>query len=401
MTTLAPPEAGDAAAPEPEPPAPPRWRTALAPLKVPVLAIFTALVVGGLLIIFTNPDCLYAWARFFNDPIRALSRSWTAVSEAYSALLRGALGSPRAISETLTLSTPLILAGLAVAFAFKAGLFNIGANGQLIMGATGAAFVALNWDLPFPLHLLLCLVAAMVAGGIWAGIAGVLRATTGAHEVITTIMLNFIALRLLEYFLTTRFFLPTGQFNPVSRPIPDSAKLPRFTDTQRVSLGIVVAVLAVLVVWWILRRSTWGFEVQAMGLNQSAARYAGMRTALLISLAMVVAGSLAGLGGATIILGVSPALTAGVAGSIGFDAIAVALLGRSSPFGVLAAALLFGGLQAGALTMQAETSTPIDIVTVIQALILVFVAAPELIRAIYRIKAARSDAPTFTTNWGR
>jgi simple sugar transport system permease protein len=241
----------------------------------------------------------------------------------------------------------------------------------------------------------------MVAGGIWAGIAGVLRATTGAHEVITTIMLNFIALRLLEYFLTTSLFLPTGQFNPVSRPIPDSAKLPRFSDTQRVSVGIVIAVLAVVVVWWILRRSTWGFEVQAMGLNQSAARYAGMRTALLISLAMVVAGSLAGLGGATIILGVSPALTAGVAGSIGFDAIAVALLGRSSPFGVLAAALLFGGLQAGALTMQAETSTPIDIVTVIQALILVFVAAPELIRAIYRIKAARSDAPTFTTNWGR
>jgi simple sugar transport system permease protein len=403
VTTLAPADPGgaDDAPAGPEPAPVPRWRTALAPLKVPVLAVFTALVVGGLLIIFTNPDCLYAWARFFNDPARALSRSWNAVADAYSALIQGALGSPRAISETLTLATPLILAGLAVAFAFKAGLFNIGANGQLIMGAAGAAFVALNVDAPFPLHLVLCLLAAMVAGGFWAGIAGVLRATTGAHEVITTIMLNFIALRLLEYFLTTRFFLPEGQFNPVSRPIPDSAKLPRFSDDLRVSAGILLALVAVAVIWWVLRRSTWGFEVQALGLNQSAARYAGMRTALLISLAMVTAGSLAGLGGATIILGVSPVLTGGVAGSIGFDAIAVALLGRSSPFGVLASALLFGGLQAGALRMQAQTETPIDIVTVIQALILVFVAAPELIRAIYRIKEARSDVPTFTTNWGR
>jgi general nucleoside transport system permease protein len=214
-------------------------------------------------------------------------------------------------------------------------------------------------------------------------------------------MLNFIALRLLEYFLTTSLFLPNGQKNPVSRPIPDSAKLPKFSGDLRVSFGIGLALLAVAVVWWVLRRSTWGFEIQALGLNQSAARYAGMRTALLISLAMAAAGGLAGLAGATVVLGISPVLTGGVAGSIGFDAIAVALLGRSSPVGVLGAALLFGGLQAGALRMQAETSTPIDIVTVIQALILVFVAAPELIRAIYRIKAERTDTPTFTTNWGK
>lgn len=404
MTTLAPSEPADAGGPPSEAgPAPglSRLRLAADRMKVPFLAVFSAMVVGGLLIIFTNPDCLYAWARFFNDPLRALSRSWEAVSSAYAALFMGALGSRRAISETLTLATPLILAGLAVAFAFKAGLFNIGANGQLIMGAAGAAFVALNVDLPGPLHLLVALLAAFVCGGIWAGIAGVLRATTGAHEVITTIMLNFIALRLLEYFLTTSVFLPEGQKNPVSRPIPDSARLPKFSGDLRVSFGILLALAAVAVVWWVLRRSTWGFEIQAMGLNQSAARYAGMRTALVISLAMAAAGGLAGLAGATVVLGISPVLTGGVAGSIGFDAIAVALLGRSSPVGVLGAALLFGGLQAGALRMQAETSTPVDIVTVIQALILVFVAAPELIRAIYRIKAERPDTPTFTTNWGK
>jgi simple sugar transport system permease protein len=398
----------DATDAPPTPPAPEeglpegtnRLRAALRAIKVPALALFSALVVGGLFIIFTDPDCLYAWARFFNDPMRALSRSWNAVFDAYSALLQGSLGSRRAISETLTLTTPLVFAGLSVAFAFRAGLFNIGAAGQIIMGSIFAAFVGFTFDLPTPLHVTLAVLAGVLGGAIWAGIAGVLRATTGAHEVITTIMLNFIALRFLDWLLTTRLFLPTGRNNPVSKEVVDSARLPRFTDDLRVNAGILLALLAVAGVWWILQRSTLGFQVQAIGLNADAARYAGMRTALLIVVAMAIAGGLSGLAGASLVLGITPVLTGGLPAT-GYDAIAVALLGRSNPVGVFFAALLFGGMQAGALRMQSATSTPIDIVIVIQALIIMFVAAPELVRRIYRVRTDTAGTPAFTTNWGK
>ena len=375
-------------------------RLAARTLKVPALALLSALIVGAVFIIFTDPEALYAWARFGNDPMRALSRSWEAVSAAYSALFLGAVGSRRAISETLTLTTPLVFAGLSVAFAFKAGLFKIGAAGQIIMGTIFAGFVGFTFDLPAPLHDALAVIAGFVGGALWAGLAGLLRATTGAHEVITTIMLNFIALRFLDWLLTTRLFLPDGRDNPVSERVADSARLPRFSEDLRVNAGILVAILAVMIVWWILQRSTLGFQVQALGFNADAARYAGMRTALLIVGAMAFAGGLSGLAGASIVLGITPLITGGLP-STGYDAIAVALLGRSNPIGVFFAALLFGGMQAGALRMQAETSTPIDIVIVIQALIIMFVAAPELVRAIYRVKADNVDTPSFTTNWGR
>ena len=388
------------AAPPGAPPEVSPVRRLLRAVKVPALALLSALLVGGLLIIFTDPDCLYAWARFFNDPMRALSRSFDAVWNAYSALFEGAVGSRRAISETLTLTTPLVFAGLSVAFAFKAGLFNIGAAGQIIMGTVLAGYVGFTFDLPGPLHVTLAVLAGFVGGALWAGLAGVLRATTGAHEVITTIMLNFIALRFLDWLLTTRAFLPPGRENPVSKRVADSARLPRFTDDLRVNLGILLALLAVAVVWWILRRSTLGFQVQALGLNQDAARYAGMRTGLLIVGAMAFAGGLSGLAGASIVLGITPLITGGLPAT-GYDAIAVALLGRSNPVGVFFAALLFGGMQAGALRMQSETSTPVDIVIVIQALIIMFVAAPMLVRAIYRVRADGTDTPAFTTNWGK
>lgn len=375
------------------------WRT-YDTLKVPVLAVFSALVVGGLLIMFTDEDVLYAWARFFNDPGRALSRSGSSVWDAYSALFRGALGSPAAISESLLRATPLILAGLAIAFAFKAALFNIGANGQMIIGAMFAAWIGFAWDLPGPLVLFAALLAGVLAGAVWAAIAGVLKATTGAHEVITTIMLNFIAGLLLAYALTTEAFLPAGQGNPVSKPILDQARLPRFISGERVDLGIVIAVTAVVVIWWILERSTLGFQVKAVGLNPHAARYAGMKVAMITALTMAIAGGLAGLGGAVLPLGPSGVLTAGIIGTLGFDAIAVALLGRSNPWGVLAAGLLFGGLNAGAIRMQAETQIPVDIVIVIQALIILFVAAPALVRAIYRVRTRDVAGPQFTSSWG-
>jgi ABC-type uncharacterized transport system permease subunit len=375
-------------------------RQAFETLKVPTLAIFSALVVGGLAIMFTDEDVLWAWARFFNDPARALSRSWNTVAEAYSALFQGAVGSPAALSETLVRATPLILAGLAVAFAFKAALFNIGANGQMLIGAALAAWAGFSLDLPGPLAVLFAVLAGILGGAAWAAIAGVLKATTGAHEVVTTIMLNFIALQLVRYALTTSVFLPEGQANPISKPMLDQARLPRFIDGERVDLGIVIAIAAVFLVWWLLERSTLGFQVKAVGLNPDAARYAGMKVAGLTALTMAIAGGLAGLGGATIVIGPTGTLTAGSIGTLGFDAIAVALLGRSNPFGVLAAGLLFGGLNAGAVQMQAETQIPVDIVIVIQALIILFVAAPALVRAIYRIKTESADTPTFTSSWG-
>jgi simple sugar transport system permease protein len=378
----------------------PRWRRALDVLKVPVLAVFTALVLGGLLIMFTDDDVNYAWARFFNDPGRAISRSWNTVVDAYSALFQGALGSEAAISETLVRATPLILAGLAVAFAFKAALFNIGANGQMIIGATAAAWVGFSLDAPGWVSIPAALLAGMAGGAVWGSIAGVLKATRGAHEVITTIMLNFIALYLLSYLLTTDTFLPAGQANPVSKPVLEQTRLPRFVSGERVDIGILLAVAAVVVVWWVLERSTFGFQVKAVGLNASAARYAGMRVATVTGLTMAIAGGLAGLGGTAVVVGTTGVLTGGAIGTLGFDAIAVALLGRSNPWGVLAAALLFGGLNAGAVQMQVETQIPVDIVVVIQALIILFVAAPALVRAIYRVKPPESAGPTFTSSWG-
>ena len=376
-------------------------RRAIDVVKVPALAIFSALVCGALLIVFTNPDCLYAWARFFNDPVRALSLSWDVTSEAYKALFIGAVGSRNAISETIVRAGPLILGGLSVAFAFKAGLFNIGAAGQILMGSTAAAYVGFTFDLPAYIHLPLALVAGFAGGALWGGIAGLLRAVTGAHEVICTIMLNFIALNLLNFLLTTTAFRPEGDLNLRSFQVKESAILPRFNDAYRADWGFVVALVAVGVVWWVLQRSTAGFSFKTLGANANAARYAGMGTVFLIITAMSVAGGLAGLAGTAVVLGITPQLASRGLPALGFDAIAVALLGRSNPFGVLFAALLFGGLQAGALTMQARTDTPTDIVTVIQALIVMFVAAPGLVRGIYRINAQAPSAPALTANWGK
>ena len=378
-----------------------RSRGLLGTLLVPALALFTALVVGGFIIVFTNPDVLDEWASFGSDPTGALQASWDLVWAAYSALFESSLGSRQAISETLMETTPLILTGLSVALAFRAGLFNIGGEGQVLAGATAAVWVGFSFSLPTAIHLPLALVAGAVGGALWGGIAGFLKARTGAHEVITTIMLNFIALRLVDYLLSTRTFLRPGRNDPISKTIEESAQLPRFADDLRVNVGLLLALAAAWVIWWLLFRSTKGFELRAVGANPSAARYAGIGVGATWILAMLIAGALSGLAGAATLLGVRRSLTGGFSG-LGFDAIALALLGRSHPFGVVAAALLFGVLRAGATGMQAATSTPVDIIVVIQALVIAFVAAPSLIRAIYRIKAARGagGAATFSTTWG-
>jgi simple sugar transport system permease protein len=378
-------------------------------MLMPLLAILTALTVGALIIIFSDTDVLSAWSGFFRDPWEALRASGLAVVHAYTALFTGALGSPTGmasamgsgdlhriaqsfnpLSETLVTATPLALAGLSVALGFRAGLFNIGAEGQITTGAIGAAVAGFMFPgaIPGPLRLLLIVLGGFAGGALWGAVPGFLKAKTGAHEVIVTIMMNYISYRLADYLLMTTYFQRPGRTDPISKPA--LAAYPRLLGGNlRAHLGILVAVAATIAVAWLINRTTHGFSFQAVGANPKAARAAGMSPTRTFMIVMALAGGLAGLAGANQIASVTPSLTPGFSSGFGFDAIALALLGRGKPVGVMFSALLFGALRAGARSMQAATQTPVDIVTVIQALVIVFVAAPALIRAIYRIKAKR------------
>jgi simple sugar transport system permease protein len=379
-----------------------RLRSAGRIALVPALAVVSGLVIGGLVMIFSDPETLRAWASVGRNPGRALSLSWDLVYTAYSALFRSSLGSPSAISETIVATTPLLLTGLAVALAFRAGLFNIGAEGQLFIGAGAAGFVGFTFtDLPAGLLLPLALAAGALGGAAWGFVPGFLKAKTGAHEVITTIMLNYIALRLMDFFLASGTFRRPERTDPISKPVAEAAQLPRLAgDNLRVHWGILLALFAAYLVWWILFRSTLGFRFRTVGANPRAAAYAGMSVGGTYVIAMVLAGALAGLGGTVQLLGVQRSLFPGFSSGYGFDAIALALLGRTHPAGVVGAAFLFGILRAGSTGMQAATSVPVDIIVVIQALIIAFIAAPMLVREIFRIrgkKVAASD--TFTKSW--
>lgn len=403
----APPEAAP-------PPAAPERKHA-SPLRdtiiTTLLAFVLALVIGGILIAVSDPDVAAAASYFFAQPGDTLSAAWNAVSSAYVALFQGAvvdLGADsfektiRPFTETLTIASPLIAAGLAVALAFKAGLFNIGANGQLILGAILAGYVGFTWTgLPFPLLMIIATIAGLLGGSIWGGIVGLLKARTGAHEVIVTIMMNFVALNLLAYLLRTPAFQRPGRNDPISPFISDNAEYPLLVgDWSRLSLAFPLALLAAAVVWWLLNRSVLGFRFRAVGANPSAARTFGISVDAQYFLVMAVAGSLAGLAGAMQVLGTEKNLTLGVAGSIGFDAITVALLGRGSPLGTVFAGILFGGLRAGGVIMQARTGTPIDIVLVVQSLIVLFVAAPPLIRQVFRLKLSGASSMQISKGWG-
>jgi ABC-type uncharacterized transport system permease subunit len=375
-------------------------RSRLRAAVVPVLALFAAMVLGGLVMILTDPEILPYWAAFFRNPGNAITVSWNAVTDAYIALFDGAFGSTNAISETIVNATPLIFAGLGFALAYRAGLFNIGGEGQILAGATLATFVGFTFDgLPAIVHLPLALLGGIVGGAIWGFIPGFLKARTGAHEVITTIMLNYIAVSGLLYLLKTDTFLRAGRADPISKSVSDAAVLPTFGDL-RVNWGIVLALITAYVVWWLLFRSTLGFEYRSVGANPSAASYAGMSVAGAYITVMMISGALAGLAGTSYVLGVRHYMSPGFL-NYGFDAIALAILGRNHPAGVVAAAILFGALRAGGLSMQAATSTPIDIILVIQALIIVFMAAPALVRAIFRIRAERVAQPdSMVKSWG-
>jgi general nucleoside transport system permease protein len=366
---------------------------------MPALAFVTALVIGAIIMALSDIDSLPI---LFSDPGTALSAMGREVLVAYRALFRGAFGSVYAISETLFAATPLVFASLGVALGFRAGLFNIGGLGQMLIGGMCVAWVGIYLDLPTPLHITVALLAGLVGGMVWGGIPGLLKARTGAHEVITTIMFNFIAIYLVQWLLSIPLFQEPGRNNPVSSPIVPSARLlPLFGSTYRVTIGFVIAVGAVFLVRWLLFKSSLGFEFRVLGLNQQAGRYAGMSVSFLITLAMALAGGLAGIAGANQVMALAPfKASPSMAGSVGFDAITVALLGRSHPVGVLWASLLFGALKAGGREMQGAAQVPLDLVVVLQALIVIFVAAPALVRAIYRMKG-QSERPTqLTKGWG-
>jgi simple sugar transport system permease protein len=307
------------------------------------------------------------------------------------------------LSETIVSATPLIFTGLAVALAFRVGLFNIGAEGQLYLGALFAIIVGFSFTgLPWFIHAPLAIIAGFAGGALWGFIPGILKARTGAHEVIVTIMLNFVAYRTIDYALKTDFVQREGRSDPISKVVLESAWLSPIVEGLRAHWGVAIAVVATIAVSWLLFRSKWGFEFRAVGLNPRAARYAGMSPSWSTVLSMVISGGLAGLAGASLMLGGSSrSLTPGFSPGYGFDGITVALVGATRPAGVLAAAFLFGALRAGATPMEAATGTPRDLVVVIQALVILFIAAPALVRAIYRIRTERTlGTEVFAKGWG-
>jgi ABC-type uncharacterized transport system permease subunit len=394
------------------------WRRLFQTLAVPVLAIFTGLVLGGVIIILTTQDFYVAWRQ---SPVAGIQAAWEIVKTAYVALFTGALGDPakivaafqsgdpetirRAINpffESLVASTPYIFGGLAVALGFRAGLFNIGAEGQIFIGAIFSAYVGYSvTGLPAIIHVPLALLAGFLGGALWGFIPGWLKAKTGGHEVINTIMMNYVAFRLSDWLLSGPMKRPDS-FNPVSPTIQESAKLYRFFgEPIRFHLGFFIALATAWLVYWFLFKTKWGFDLRTVGANPRAARYAGMSVAFVTMLAMSLSGGLAGLAGTNEVLGLNHNLAMAFSSGYGFDSIALALLGKSHPLGVVLAALLFGTLRNGATRMQLVAGIPIDIISILQALILAFIAAPIIIRTIYRLKTPEEgEEGVFVSSWG-
>ena len=389
---------------------------------VVVMAFVFAFLIGSILILIADEEVRDSLSYFFARPSDALAAIWSSISQAYTAMFRGAVfdhvafGRVREslaaaggtgtyvlfpalvaglnpLTETLTVATPLIIAATGMAVSFRAGLFNIGGTGQLIVGAMVAGFIGFTWDLPVVVHLLVALAAGALAGAVWGGIAGFLKARFGANEVISTIMLNWIATYLLFFALKTTAFTGANQSQPTSPAVSDTAALPRLLgDGFRLHWGLLIALGAAVLLWWLMSRSTLGFQFRAVGSNPRAARVAGISPSRTAFLVLAVAGGLVGLGGAVHVLGTEHRLTEGVAGNIGFDAITVALLGRSGPVGVVLAGLLFAGLSTGGRMMETNQGVPLDLVQVIQVMVVLFIAAPPLVRTLIGLR--RIDHPS-------
>lgn len=361
-----------------------------------ILAFVVAFVVGGILIAATSVEVRTAMGYFAARPGDTFAAIWDAISGGYTALFRGAIYNDRqdtfaagiaSLTKSIGYAAPLIAAGLGVALAFRVGMFNIGAQGQIIFGAAFAAITTFRMDLPWPLQILMTLIGAVVGGAIWAGIVGLLKAKTGAHEVILTIMFNYIAVHLVTWMVSTSGVLQkTGSNQPISDPTPAAGVYPDLLGARYPALdwGFVVVIIAAVFVWWLIERSSLGMRMRAVGENPHAARTAGINVERIYVYAMLFAGGLAGLAASQQIQGaVTSGFTSAIDAGFGFDAITVALLGHSRAFGTVAAGLLFGALKAGSYSMQGSEHIPVDIVLVVQAVVVLFVAAPPLVRTIF------------------
>ncbi len=373
-------------------------------VTVTILAIVSAMIIGGLLVMLTTSG-------------KSLGGRWDTAIDSYVALFEGAVFNPHTVSalfqqasistaihdgylsavfgplsETFVSATPLLLVGLAVALPYQSGLFNIGGQSQFIGGAIVATYLGYGVSMPVFVHVVVCLIGGFIGGAVTGGSVGYLKAKTGAHEVIVTIMLNYVMAYFLSYLLSFHYLMQlAGSVNLITPDIAGDAHLPHlFGPTLRVNVGFLIALACAVAVWWLLTRTTNGFEFRAIGKNPNAARVAGINVEQNWTLVMLIAGGLAGLAAAAVVQGTDFSLNFQSYGTYGIDAITVALLGRGRPGGVVLAALLFGALQAGAPNMQVVTSTPVEIVKVLQALIVLFVAAPPLVRAIFRLRAARA-----------
>jgi len=389
---------------------------------ITVLALVAATVIGGLICAFTNTTVLHA-----PTAGSMIARAWDVASGTYVALFEGSVFNPHTVtalfqqaslstalhdgfvsavfnplSETAVQATPLILAGLAVALPYQSGLFNIGGQGQFIGGAILATWLGYDVSMPFFVHVVVCVIGGFVGGAAIGWLTGEIKARTGAHEVIVTIMLNYVMLYLLAYLLSSQSLLQApGTSNPITPPIAFNAHLPLLAGTNlRINAGFLIAIACAFAIWWLLSRTTTGFEFRSVGANASAARVAGMKVERTWVLVMLIGGGLAGLAGSAVIQGTDFNLNPNSYGTYGIDAITVALLGRGKPGGVVAAGLLFGALHAGSPGMQTATSTPVQIVQVLQALIVMFVAAPPLIRTLFRLRAARAGGVGATMSKG-
>jgi simple sugar transport system permease protein len=376
-------------------------------IKLPGLSFLMAFTITGIIIAVSDEKVMNK----IGSPIEFLKSAGASVGNAYLALFQGSIYDNRLAEsnffegfypffETLVTATPLILTGLSVALAFKSGLFNIGAQGQFIFGAIGASYVGFRFDLPVGIHILAAALAGIVLAAIWGGLVGFLKAKTGAHEVILTIMLNYIAAFFILWLLKTKAFLRPGRIDPIAPEVADSAKLPLLAgENFRIHAGIFIALAAAFFVWWLLTKTTIGYKFRAVGANSQAARTAGISVPFVITSTMMICGALAGLGGAVHVLGSEHALNTDVAGSFGFDAITVALLGRAQPLGTVFAALLFGALHTGGRMMQSNTGVPLDIVVVTQGLIVLFIAAPMFVRYIFRLKKLNASTSLTSKGW--
>ena len=346
---------------------------------VSVISVVIAFLIGAILIAMTGAS----------------------VTDAYYAMFRGAIVDPQAstfvrtikpLMDSVYFAIPLIISGLGLAFGFRAGLFNIGGKGQMIAGALAAVWVGFAVSLPPVVHTLVALLVAVIAGGLYGGIAGVLKAKTGANEVIVTIMLNSIATLGLGYVLAQKAWQVPGTNQPVTPKVADSAAFARLLPAPfKLHVGFLVALVALVAFWWLIERSTLGFQIRAVGANAAAARTAGISVERITAITMVLSGAFLGLAGANEALGTIGYVSRDVAGSIGFDAITVALLGRNKTWGTFGAGLLFGAFKAGGYTMQAK-GVPIDMILILQSVIVLLIAAPALVRWLFHLPDARALA---------